>query len=792
MNASRAWLEAFLRRPLEAADLANRLAMLGAPVDAIEPIGADLSAFVVATVTDVRAHPDADKLRVTTVEDGSGSTWSVVCGAPNVVAGGRYPFARIGTTMPGGMVIERRKLRGEVSEGMLCSARELGLGDEHDGLLTLETDAPDGTPVAAVLGGGDERLVVDVTPNRPDLFGHKGIARELAASLNVPFRLPEIPGLAATDVPPPERASDSGVTGGITVTIADRQGCPRFLAGVVRNVQIGPSPEWLRRRLAAVGVRSVNNVVDVTNYVMFELNQPMHAYDADALRGAEIGVRTAKSSEVLVTLDGSTRTIPDGALVIVDGTGAIGVAGVMGGRDSEVTDTTTTVLLECAAFDPSRVRAARRALGMSTDASQRFERGTDRWGAVDAFRRAVQLVVSVTGGMIELPTIDCFPTFSHPPRIFLRPARVAQVLGLDLDWREIERCLVAIGATVVSKPDDARIAVDVPGWRPDLVAEIDLIEEVARVHGYDAIPSTVGPVRPVFRPDDAGWAAAHHARQVLVAAGMSEVLTLPMVAAGDPRAPVLLNPLSNDHRCLRPALVPALITEVERNWAVHNGDVRLFEVGTVFTVAEQHGAPPREAQHAAFAVTGRRQPAHWNDPAPRTWDRWDAKETLRQLVGLAQPGASLQVEGDGWAVHATDGRRIGHAGPITADSPQWAAPVFAGEIELGTLRSGHAKFAPLPTFPAVTRDLTLQLAAGQAVAEISSLLVQRGTRHDLRAVHVIDEYRDPTVGAGARNVTVRLVFRSDHRTLTDTEVDQATGRLRTSLERELDVSLRSS
>ncbi|MBA2292257.1 MAG: phenylalanine--tRNA ligase subunit beta [Gemmatimonadales bacterium] len=792
MNASRAWLEAFLRQPLDAEDVAQRLAMLGAPVDAIEPVGADLSAFVVATVTKVRAHPDADKLRVTTVDDGSGSTWSVVCGAPNVVAGGRYPFARIGTTMPGGMVIERRKLRGEVSEGMLCSARELGLGEEHDGLLTLETDAPDGTPVVTLLGAGDQRLVVDVTPNRPDLFGHKGIARELAASLNIPFRLPEIPGLAATDVPPPERAGDSGSTGGITVTIADRQGCPRFLAGVVRNVKIGPTPDWLRNRLAAVGVRSINNVVDVTNYVMFELNQPMHAYDADALRGAAVGVRAAGSGEVLVTLDGSSRTIPEGALVIVDGAGVIGVAGVMGGRDSEVTGATTNVLLECAAFDPSRVRAARRALGMSTDASQRFERGTDRWGAVDAFRRAMQLLASVTAGTIDLPTVDCFPAPSHPPRIFLRPSRVRQVLGLDLDWREIERCLVAIGATVVSKPDDARIAVDVPGWRPDLVAEIDLIEEVARIHGYEAIPATVGAVRPVFRPDDTGWAAARAARRLLVAAGLSEVLTLPMVAAGDPAAPVLLNPLSNDHRCLRAALVPALLTEVERNWAVHTGDVRLFEVGTVFSVSDQPGAAPRETQHAAFTITGRRQPAHWNDDKPRAWDRWDAKELVRQLVDLAHPGAELQVEGESWAVHAPDGRRIGHAGPVTADSPPWADPVFAGEVELGPMTTAHAQFAPLTMFPAVTRDLTLRVPAGRPVADISTLLVQRGTRHDLRAVHVVDEYRDPAVGADARSVTVRLVFRNDQRTLTDTEVDQATGRLRTSLERELDVSLRSS
>ncbi len=792
MNVSRAWLEAFLRRPLDSHDVSERLAMLGAPVDAVESVGADLAAFVVAVVTDVRAHPNADKLRVATVDDGTGTMHSVVCGAPNVAAGGRYPFARLGTTMPGGLVIEKRKLRGELSEGMLCSARELGLGQDHDGLLTLDTDAAAGTPLVEVLGGADERLVVDVTPNRADLFGHKGVARELAASYRIPFRLPEIPGAVDVDIPPPERSGAQGATGGIRVSIDDTSGCPRFLAGVVRGVTVGASPAWLRARVESVGLRSINNVVDVTNYMMLELNQPMHAYDARTLRGAMIGVRAGRADETLVTLDGASRAVPDGSLVIVDAEGVIGIAGVMGGRDSEVTDSTADILLECAAFDPSRVRRARRALNLSTDASQRFERGTDRWGAVDAFRRALNLLLSVAGGTLDGPAVDCFPAPTFPPRIFLRPARVAQVLGLDLEWREIERCLVAIGATIVSKPDDARIAVDVPGWRPDLVAEIDLIEEIARVHGYDAIPVTGQPFRPVARRDDIEWPLAAGVRRHLASLGLSEVMTLPMVSVGDETAPRVLNPLSAEHGFLRTGLATALVREVEGNWSAHMGDVRLFEVGTVFAAAGA-GERPHEAMRAAFAVTGARHPAHWTDGGKgRVWDRWDAKGLFESLVALADREAEVQVEGDGWIARRPDGSVVGWAGPRLADSPPWAAPLFTGEVVVRPVAVDHPRFQRLPAFPAATRDLALLVPAARGAADVVSLLVQRGARHQLESVTITDEYRGPALPDGTRSLTIRLVFRSAERTLTDSEVEQAVARLRSSLERELDVTLRSS
>jgi phenylalanyl-tRNA synthetase beta chain len=793
MLASRRWLEAFLRQPIDSRDAADKLAMLGAPVDSITPIGEELAPFVVGLVTDVKPHPNADKLRVTSVDDGSGTPLQVVCGAPNVTAGHRYPLARVGVTMPGpdGFKLKKSKLRGETSEGMLCSARELGLGTEHDGIFTLDTDAAPGTPLLDVLALSDDQLEVDVTPNRPDLLGHKGIARELAIAYNVPYRLPEIAGLASIDLPTPVRYSDETTVGGIRLAIADR-GCDRFLAAVIRGIKVGPSPDWLVERIEAVGLRSINNVVDVTNYVMLELNQPMHAYDAATLKGPAVVVRAARDGgETLTTLDGVERKVPPGTLVIADAERVIGVAGVMGGADTEVSDTTTDLFLECAFFDASRVRAGKNAINLSTDASQRFERGTDRWGAVDAFRRAVRLLVTVGGGKLDGDTVDCFPAPSQPPRIFLRPARVKQVLGVDLEWKEIERCLVAIGSTVVSKPDDGRIAVDVPGWRPDLVAEIDLVEEIARVHGYDNIPTELRAFRPGLLDDDPEWSAISRVRDGLASLGLSEAMSLSMRAEGGELAPKIANPLSADHGVLRDSLLPALVTQVEANWAAHTGDIRLFEVGTVFT-NKPDGGRPHEETRVAFAVTGARHPHHWSAGRESTWGAWDARWVFEQMVALASPRARVEVRDDGWVALVGKDDVIGSCGPLRADSPRWAYPLFGGEVVVVAKPKAHAKYQALPTHPPIARDLALLLALEQSADELVKFLRQRGRKLGVEAVDVVDEFRGGNLPPNKRSVAVRLVFRAADRTLKDAEVDKAVGRLVSMMEREFDVTLRTA
>ena len=791
MNVSRRWLEEFLRRPLDARDVAARLAMLGAPVDAIEPLHAGLDEIRVAYVSDVRPHPNADRLRLCSVDAGTGAMLNVVCGAANVTAGRKYPFAPVGATIPGrppkkpSLTLERRKIRGEYSEGMLCSLEELGFEPDGDGIWELDTDAAPGTPLAKALTLGDDRLVVDVTANRPDLLGHKGIARELAASFGVPFRLPAIAGTESLDVLPARRYASSGDAGGVHVAIEDPDGCGRFHAVCIRGVRVGPSPTWLRRRLESAGVRAINNVVDATNYVMLELNQPMHAYDAAKLRGPAVIARRAKAGERLTTLDGVERELTSEMTAIADAAGVIGVAGVMGGSATEVDDATSDVLLECAWFDPTRIRRTRRALGLSTDASYRFERGVDKWGAAEPFRRGIELVLALGGGEIVGEPLDLWPRVDHPPRIFLRLSRLAQVLGVSLPLHTVERHLVAIGATIVSKPEDERIAVDVPGWRPDLTAEIDLVEEVARLHGYDAFPEELGPFRVGDAPDAPMVAVSERARRALIGLGLLEAQTLPMGADSDGSVRIL-NPVSVDTAVMRPRLLPGLVRQAELNWSLRERDVRLFEIGTVF----DRGAPdalPMERQHAAVVVSGAREPGHWTGAAPDL-DLWDLRGLFESALHSLWPGASLEPEGEGWAARI-GGRVIGRGGVIQADSPPWAAPVLGFELELVESVPDHTRFTERPVTPASDRDVTLLVPDGIPAAELLAALSGAGVSV-LESVRVVNEFRGPRIPSGMRSLTLRATFRAPGRTLETADVDRAEEQLLGAVERETGVRRR--
>jgi phenylalanyl-tRNA synthetase beta chain len=797
MNVSRRWLEAFLRRPLEARDVANRLAMLGATVDAIEPLHPELGDIRVALVESVAPHPNADRLRICEVNDGSGTLRHVVCGAPNVTPGRKYPFAPVGASVPHGkgglpMTLERAKIRGEVSEGMLCSARELGLGQEHDGILELDTDAPPGTPFLEAGGLGDDRLVVDVTPNRPDLLGHKGIARELAASFGVPFRLPELGGRdgAAADpsaVPPARRTGASAELGGVRLALEDLQGCRRFHAALIRGVKIGPSPAWLQRRLQSVGVRPISNVVDATNYVMLELNQPMHAYDALTLRGPALVVRGARAGESLVTLDGVARTLPEGATIIADAQGVIGLAGIMGGGPTEVTDRTTDVLLEAAWWLPSGIRRTRRRLGISTEASYRFERGVDLHAAGDAVRRCIELVLATAGGRLVDAPVDLWPEPSNPPRIFLRAARVAQILGIELPIAVIEQHLLAIGATVLAKPEDGRLAADVPGWRPDLVEEIDLVEEVARIHGYDSFPVELRRYRVGALADAPLERRASEVRRGLAAEGLMEVGTLPTVPDATPDAVRLLNPTSAEDPFLRGELLPGLVRHVEANFRNHVRDVRLFEVGTVFRA--RPGGRPEEVRRVAAVVTGARAPRHWSEAGAADYDRWDIKGLLEAAVALANPEARVQVEGNSWLAVSPGGEIVGRAGALPVDAPPWAAPLYGLELALDLTARPPVTYRPLPTTPASERDLALLVDDGISAAQVRAVLEREGGAL-LERVAVLDEYRGAGIGEGRRSLMFRLTFRDPARTLRDREVDEVERRLLRALESELGVRRR--
>jgi phenylalanyl-tRNA synthetase beta chain len=791
--ASLSWIGELIGRPLEPEDTARRLTLLGAAVDAIEPVHQGLGDVVIGLVEHVDRHPDADRLSVCLVNAGGAQPVEVVCGAPNVRAGTKYPFAPVGAVLPGGITLDRRKIRGVFSNGMLCSARELGLGSEHQGILELNTDAAPGTPFVQAVPVADTRLLVDVTPNRPDLLSQRGIARELAAALGLTVRLPTRTGASAALAP--RRAGRRGTVGGVDVEIEDAIGCPRYIAAVLRGVRIGPSPEWLRARLLAIGARPINNVVDATNYVLHEINQPLHAFDLRALRGSRVVIRRARAGESLVTLDGARRALTPELTMICDGEGPIAVAGVMGGENSEVAPDTTDVLLECAYFDPARVRRARTALKLSTDASYRFERGTDLLGLAQSARRAVEMIRAVAGGEEAEAALDLWPEPEQPRTVFLRPARVTHLLGVAVPQADIERLLTGVGFTVA--PKDDRLAVQVPGWRPDVMREVDLIEEVARLRGYDAFPVELRPYRPTLVPDAPAEGAAARLRRVLAGWGLHEARTLPLGPPSGPRAQSILNPLSSEEGHLRTDLLPGLIRSVEYNWSVRERDVRLFEIGRVFrAVAAPAGADaarrvPEEHLRVAAVMTGAREPGHWSQAGKTAdLDLWDLKGMFGDVARLAGPpdGAVLPDEVAGWVLRDGAGTEWGRARPLEADHPPWAAPLYGFEVELVTVAPPAPRYTALPATPAAERDVALLLPAGVAADQVAAV-IRRAAGPHLESVRVFDEYR----GTGdVRSVAWRMVFRDPERTLRDADVDGAVGAVLAALRSELGAERREA
>jgi len=785
MNISLNWLSAMLGRPLDPADVAHRLAMLGAGVEAIEPLHQDLGDIVVGLVEAVRPHPNAERLSLCQVNTGQG-TVEVVCGARNVAAGKKYPYAREGTTLPGGLTLTARKIRGVLSRGMLCSAHELGLGTDQEGILELATNTAPGAPLTDALPVADTRLALEITANRGDLLGHRGVARELGAVYGVPVKLPPFPE-AAPDGPPPRRAERRGTVDGLEVSIEDVAGCPRYIAAVIRGVRVAASPAWLEARLRSVGARSINNVVDATNYLLYELNQPLHAFDLARLRGGRIVVRRAQPGELITTLDGESRSLAAQMTMICDAEGPQAVAGVMGGRESEVAEETTDVVLECAYFDPKRVRHTRKALRLDTDASYRFERGTDIQAMADVVRRAVTLIRTVAGGEQREAPVDVYPEPVRPQAVFLRPERVERLLGVAMAREEIERHLISVGFVVA--PKDGRLHVQVPGWRPDVTREVDLIEEVARLRGYDSFPVESRPYRGGTVPDDPVEPLKGRIRRVLTAWGLHESRTMPLVpaVADDPELVVLSNPVSGEYAALRPQLLASLERGLTYNWSVRERDIRLFEVGARF---QRTPAGPAERLTVAAVVTGAREPQHWSRGARAAdWDLWDVKAMFEETVRLCGPQGHTVAEGGGWVLVDDTGARRGRAGALAVEGPRWAAPAFGFELDVEVRPAGDRRFVPVPAMPPAERDLALLLPEGTAAQQVEEV-VREAAGPLLERLAVFDEYRAQELAG--RSVAWRLVFRAPERTLRDEEVEEIVARILARLREQLRVERREA
>jgi phenylalanyl-tRNA synthetase beta chain len=808
MKASVRWLrELCPQLPDDPAALAARLTAAGLEVEGTAAYGLGAEACVIASVVSTRPHPSRSGLRLVTIDRG-GAQQEVVCGAPNVPdPGGLVVLAPLGARLPAkGMTIERRSIGGVSSEGMLCSEAELGLTDDGDGILVLPPgSAPAGTPlVDAMPAARDTIFEIGLTPNRPDGLGHLGLAREAAALFEVPFapRVPEDPA----------SARDEDVTRYVSVSIEDPERCPHYGAAALVDVKVAPSPLDVRWRLASLGVRPISNVVDVTALVMLELGHPMHAFDLDRIRGSAIVVRRAREGEKLRTLDGVERSLSADDLVVCDAQGPTGLAGVMGGGDSEIAAGTTRVLLECAYFEPRGVRRSARRHGLHTEASHRFERGVD-WGDTrTALARASSLVASLAGATAVrgLRIFEAQPLARRT--VALRHERVGALLGAEVSHGDAASILGRLGFACRSSQPGLDIW-EAPSFRPDVSREVDLIEEVARVRGFESIPAALPAIRP-SRDEAPREGLKRRARQAGVALGLSEAVTYSFLSPRDlagvgapPAAVTLRNPLSEERSVMRTSLLPGLLQALSHARRHGERDARLFTVGALFLEQrERDAADPLPDERIAFAALLAGDRPGWLSK-PEQVDVWDGKGLAEGLVArLARREAVVRPaqEGDrpkalhprGAAWIEVEGKRVGSLGPLHPDVVDafdlGEGPVVV-EVDLSALDAIGVKpvrFTALPRFPASTRDLSVvvrdEVAAGdveRAVREAAGELAEQ--------VMLFDRFVGPATPEGHASLALHVVYRAADRTLTDAEVDARHASVIDAVQKRFGAQLRS-
>jgi len=788
MRISYNWLKDFVDFSHSPEELSQLLTFLGLETKVVEQSGAWKN-VVTAKVIEAAKHPNADKLRLCAVTDGT-ATFQVVCGAPNVAAGQTVALARIEAELPGGIKIKRAKIRGVESEGMICSEKELGISDESAGIMVLPDNTPLGTPLAAVLGEADAILEVEITTNRPDCLSHLGVAREIGAKLNKPVKLPEI------------REQKAPYTVRITVNNGDL--CPRYIGTLITGITVGPSPAWIVQRLKKCGLRSINNIVDITNYVLMELGHPLHAFDLAAMSGGEVVVRTAKSGEKIVALDGREYALKDSMLIIADAAKPQAIAGVMGGEHSGVTTTTTAIILESAQFAAAGIRRTSKMLNISTDASYRFERGTG-WDVAElASNRAAELIVQIAGGKIEART-DKVEKPYVPIEIELRPERVQHILSVAFSNDEIECMLNALGADVRRK--DGKFRAIIPSWRLDLKQEIDLIEELARLKGYENIPVTVMPINPGMEAARESRAAEDIIRERLKGLGFSEAVNYSFAEDaivkkfGVSAAFRIANPLSKENEVLRPDMLSGLWKNLNSNMSQGCEDIRLFESGTVF---------PQDGEHNALGlmVLG----AVWSD-----WWGWEQlgsvlpKYDFNFLNGVVQymfAGNRLAVRENKapspcyhpgkTAILLIGGKEVGQFGILRPGlAPDAASEIGYAEFNLSLIEDlwnrQVPRYVPLRRFPPVKRDISLLAGKDVPFDRISGVMAGFiGTESLLQEFELFSRYEDVAkLGPDTVSYSLHLFFRHSEHTLTDAEVNEQIDRILGCLNKELGVTLRA-
>ncbi|MCA1826966.1 MAG: phenylalanine--tRNA ligase subunit beta [Myxococcales bacterium] len=803
MKISLRWLRELCPVTLSDDEIAKRLTFAGLEIEARESrsIGAGVVAARVVTRTPIQG---SDHLSVCQVDDGAG-THQIVCGAQNYAAGDVVPMARVGAKLPNGMEIRKAKLRGVESAGMLCSPRELGLSEDHAGLMMLPKDAKIGAPLDELLGLPDTIFEVNVTPNRPDALSHLGIARELSALTGVTVKTPQA-----------QPAPDTKIPAHVHDEAPDR--CPRYVARVIEDVKIGPSPLAVQERLRSCGVRPISNVVDATNLALLELGHPLHAFDLAKLAGQKIIVRRANEGEKLTTLDGKERALSADDLVIADPEKAVALAGVMGGQTSEVSEKTTRILLESAMFEASGIRRTARRHGLHTEASHRFERGMDEKTADLAANRCAELIVQLAGGRLLPGAIDRYPSPLPQARVWVRPSRVAAILGTEVTPKEVERILSALQLEPLDGNPERRLW-GVPSWRRDLTREIDCVEEVARLRGYDTIPieihkagvgETAG-ITPQERVKAAG-------RSALIAAGFDEVVNYSFIAEKDlapflasGMAPIrVANPLTVEQGVMRASLMPGLLRNLSHNLTRGVRDLRLYELGRIYLGIRDPSHPEGELAWPVFepdylglAMTGQRAPKSWTGGGEPI-DFYDLKGAAEDILAAMGVDDVRFAHTDAAPFHPASasellvkGKRAGVLGqvhPLVAAQFDVPAETFLAEINWQSLvenATALRTFRGVPKFPAVARDLAFVVDASVPAEKLLNEISAVDSAKLIEQVTLFDVYRGAPVPEGRKSVAFGLALRAADRTLTDAEADSLCNAIRERLKSALGAEIRS-
>lgn len=801
MKVSYNWLKEFIDLPLSPEETAEKLTLIGLEVEEIESYGSSLEGVIVGEVLDVRAHPNADRLQICDVDLGDSKT-QIVCGAKNVAAGQKVPVATVGSTLPiklddgSSLTIKKAKLRGEVSEGMICAEDELGLGTDHSGTMVLDNGLDIGKPISEIFDLYEDTIIdIAITPNRPDATCHLGVARDLAAALDLDLKKPDTPEGKTVET------SDD-----IKIAIENADKCHRYVGKMVKGVEIKESPSWLRNKLKAIGVRPVNNVVDVTNYVMYELGQPLHAFDYATIRGKEIIVKDFDKEIEFETLDHIKRKCTPGTLFICDGEGPVAIAGVMGGVDSEVSDNTTDILIESAYFNPGSIRKTAKEQALQTDASYRFERGIDPNLQAIAAERAAQLIMEVAGGTISDETIDVHPTVTDSHQLTLRKSYTNRLLGTDFDTDTIIEILNGLELEVTTKDEDS-ITFEIPTFRPDLEREVDLIEEVGRLFDYNKIPS---PDHGIFVSSEAinDWEKLNQKiRETAQQLGLREIYSNSLIAEkdaalyGDEDQMIhALNPLNKDNSTLRPSLLHGFMKSASYNFNRKASGVRFFEVGHVFN-ADKEGTyyeGIKEDVHVLFGLAGFKNKDSWLQDA-QSYTVFDLKALVNAFfvkLGLAEHIHSNAADAETLEYHWKD-QKIGSLfipSEKLKKAYDFEQDTFVAELSVTAIAEilssvPESTFKAVPKFPSFEFDIAVTVPQNITAGEMMNVIKQKAGEQ-LEDISIFDVFEGESIGKGNKSIAFRLHFLDRNKTLNIKEVEPIIQRIVKSLEKQFSAKLR--